>query len=218
MANEAVKGIVGPPVAEVHFRSEDIREKVKVVKVYGSSSGSSGSTSSNWMSDGSGKGSTWGKGSEKGKGKAPVGSSGNRKIGMDRKVNSGAEEDWGNSDRKRTRTELDQGVGGFGRTEVRGGVRITAELAAYYHKNWKIWYRDSLKVDFKGIGPNTNRGWTFLADVSKEELRRVNFSIKDHTGMAVRGDMEVRVIVNRLEGLETAIRRLQFYYMERRRI
>ena len=87
------------------------------------------------MSDGSGKGSTWGKGSEKGKGKAPVGSSGNRKIGMDRKVNSGAEEDWGNSDRKRTRTELDQGVGGFGRTEVRGGVRITAELAAYYHKN-----------------------------------------------------------------------------------
>ena len=196
MANEAVKGIVGPPVAEVHFRSEDIREKVKVVKVDGSSSGSSGSTSSNWMSDGSGKGSTWGKGSEKCKGKAPVGSSGNRKIGMDRKVNSGAEEDWGNSDRKRTRTELDQGVGGFGRTEVRGGVRI----------------------DFKGIGPNTNRGWTFLADVSKEELRRVNFSIKDNTGMAVRGAMEVRVIVNRLKGLETKIRRLQFYYMERRRI
>ena len=171
------------------------------------------------MSDGSGKGSTWGKGSEKGKGKAPVGSSGNRKIGMDRKVNSGAEEDWGNSDKKRTRTELDQGVGGFGRTEVRGGVRITAELAAYYHnKNLKIWYRDSVKVDFKGIGPNTNRGWTFLADVSKEELRRVNFSIKDNTGMAVRGAMEVRVIVNRLKGLETKIRRLQFYYMERRRI
>ena len=47
MANEAVKGIVVPPVAEVHFRSEDIREKVKVVKVDGSSSGSSGSTSFN---------------------------------------------------------------------------------------------------------------------------------------------------------------------------
>ena len=211
MANEPVKEVVVPPVAEVNFRSLDIREKV--VKVDDSNSGSSSSTSSNGMSDGSGKGRAWGKGSEKGKGKAPVDGSG--KTIMGRKVKSSAEEDWGNSENKRSRTELDQGVGGFGRTEVRGGVRITAELAAYYHKNWKIWYRDSVKVDFKGIGPN--RGWKFLADVSKEELRRVNFSIKDNTGMAVRGDMDVRVIINRLEGLETEIRRLQFYYMERRR-
>ena len=73
------------------------------------------------------------------------------------------------SERKRGRMEVEQAVGGFGRTEVRGGVRITAELAAYYHKNWKIWQQESVEVDFKGVGPN--RGWTFLADLSKEELK-----------------------------------------------
>ena len=119
------------------------------------------------------------------------------------------------SERKRGRLEVEQAVGGFGRTEVRGGVRITAELAAYYHKNWKIWQQESVEVDFKGVGPN--RGWTFLADLGKEELKRVSFRIKDCTGLAVKGGMEVEAMVKRLEGVESEVKKLQFFYMEGRR-
>ena len=135
---------------------------------------------------------------------------------MERKERSGKDESWGNSERKRTRMEPEQEVvGGFGRMKVREGVRITAEPAAFYHKNRKIWQRDLVKVDFKGIEPN--RGWSFLEDISKEELRRIDYSIKDDTGMTVRGDLKVEVIEKRLQSLETEVRKLQFYFMGRRR-
>lgn len=71
-------------------------------------------------------------------------------------------------------------------------------------------------MDFKGIGPN--RGWKFLADLRKEELKTINVSIKDDTRMTKRGGMKVEVMEKRQQRLETEVlvRKLQFYYIERR--
>ena len=129
LANEAMKRVSLPPV----LRSQDIREKQRVLGNEASSSSDSG--------NGNRASSSWDTGS--GGGKVPFGSraannSGTGKFGKERKVKSGEGGSWGTHGNKRVKTESEQVVGGFGRTEVRGGVRITAELAAYYHKNWKI--------------------------------------------------------------------------------
>lgn len=110
-------------------------------KVRSLTSSSSDGTLFSWRSDrGKRKDSAWGRGNrsnEKGKGKVPVAtsSSGYGRFGMYKKETSGKDESWGNDERKRTRMDPGQRVGGFGKTEVRDGVRITAELATFYHKN-----------------------------------------------------------------------------------
>ena len=207
LANEAMKKVSLSPV----LRSQGIREKQRVPGNEASSSSDSG--------NGNIASSSWDTGSGRGKvsfGSRAANSSGTGKFGKERKVKSGEGGSWGTHGNKRVKTESEQEVGGFGRTEVRGGVRITAELAAYYHKNWKIWYKESVEVDFKGVGPN--RGWKFLADLNKEELKRVSLSIKDNTGMGVRRDMKVELMEKRLQGVETELKKLQFFYMERRRL
>ena len=120
LANEAMKRVSLPPV----LRSQDIREKQRVLGNEASSSSDSG--------NGNRASCSWGTGNR------AANDSGTGKFGKERKVTSGEGGSWGTHGNKRVKTESEQVVGGFGRTEVRGGVRITAELAAYYHKNWKI--------------------------------------------------------------------------------
>ena len=69
-------------------------------------------------------------------------------------------------------------------------------------------------MDFKGLRPN--RGWNFLADLNREELKKMTLSIKDNTGLVLRG-IDGRCVRKEIGVVETELRKLQFLDMEKKR-